>query len=90
MSRRRLGLLSALLSVASWPLLALALVTGGLDSSGPVDPQIFVVPAGLCAVAGAILGSVTLIRGPQRKLAALGFLVGLVFVLSFIGVVPWR
>jgi hypothetical protein len=85
-SGRRLGLLSALLGIAAWPLLALALITGGLDSSGPVDPRIFVVPAGLCAVAGLILGLVALLRGPQRKLAALG----LVFVLSFIGVVPWR
>jgi hypothetical protein len=89
-SGRRLGLLSALLGVASWPLLALALITGSLDSSGPVDPRVFVVPAGLSAGAAVILGLVALLRGPQRKLAALGLVVGIVFVLGFIGVVPWR
>lgn len=87
---RRLGLLSAVFGVSAWLLLALGLVTGGLDSSGPVDPRIFIYPAGLSALLALLLGVIAVCRGPQRILAALGLLAGGVFVLSFIGLVPWR
>ena len=86
---RRLGLLSAIFGVIAWPLLALALVTGGLDSSGPINPRLFVYPAGLSALLALLLGVIGLLRGPQRILAALGLAAGGVFVLSFIGFVPW-
>jgi len=85
---RKLGLLSASLGITAWPLLLLALVAGGLDSSGSINPRVFVYPAGFFALSALILGLVGLIRGPQRILAALGFVAGILFVLSFVGLVP--
>ena len=83
------GLLSALLGFAAWALLAVALLSGGLDASGPVNPRLFIYPALFSALAALILGVAGMVRGPQRLLAAIGLAVAGSFALSWIGVFPW-
>jgi hypothetical protein len=82
------GLLSALLGFAAWALFAAALLVGGLDASGPVNPRLFIYPSLFSAFAALTLGVAGLARGRQRLLAAVGLAVAGLLVLSFIGVVP--
>jgi len=85
---RRLSVLSVLFGFGAWLLLAAALVAGGLDSSGSINPRVFVYPSGLFSLLGLVLGGTGLVRGPHRILAGAGFFISAFFILSFVGIVP--
>jgi len=74
-------------AAASWAILALTLAMGGLApaASSARTLQALATGAIVCALIACLLGIVALVRGPQRGSAAVGLLLGVLFLLAFTG-----
>ena len=88
MKRWPLGYASLAGSVAAWALLALALVSGGLDPRSSMAPLLrFATTASLVVSVLALgLGILAVLRGDKGVPAALGVGCSLLFLLVFSGV----
>jgi len=87
MKRWPLGYASLAGSVAAWAILALALVSGGLDPRAALAPLLrFATTSALVvSVLALVLGIFTVLRGDQGVPAALGVGCSLLFLLMFSG-----
>jgi hypothetical protein len=87
MKRWMLGYASLAGSMAAWAILALALVSGGLDPRGAMAPLLrFATTSALVGSVLALgLGILAVFRGDQGVPAALGVGCSLLFLLMFSG-----
>jgi hypothetical protein len=74
-------------AAASWAILALTLAMGGLGSAASLARTLQGLATGaiVCAVVASLLAIVALVRGPQRGSAAVGLVLGVLYLLAFSG-----
>ena len=72
-------------AAASWAILALTLAMSGLGPAASRTRLLQALATGaiVCAVVASMLAIVALVRGPQRGSAAVGLLLGVLFLLAF-------